>query len=129
MIRSFIFGPVIRAINRLEGKLMAALDDLTNEVSEATTVMTSATTLISGLKQKLDEAIAKLGQGDNGEALNALSQKLDTSANDLAAAVEANTPVEGGGEEPAPAPVPEAGEGGAMTDTLITPAGARVPRR
>jgi hypothetical protein len=125
MIRSFIFGPVIRAINRLEGKLMAALDDLTNEVSEAT----SATTLISGLKQKLDEAIAKLGQGDNGEALNALSQKLDTSANDLAAAVEANTPVEGGGEEPAPAPVPEAGEGGAMTDTLITPAGARVPRR
>lgn len=74
--------------------IMAAIDTLTTEVTEATSVMTSAATLIQGLKTRLDEAIAALEQGDNGEALNALSAQLDTSANDLAAAVSANTPAE-----------------------------------
>ena len=73
---------------------MAALDTLTTEVTEATTVMASAATLIAGLKTSLDDAIAKLNAGDNGAALDALSTSLDTSANALANAVAANTPAE-----------------------------------
>lgn len=130
MIRSFILGPVLRAINRMEGKLMAAIDDLTNEVTEATDVMGSAALLISGLKQQLDEAIAKLEQGDNGEALNALSQQLDQGANALAAAITANTPAEQGGEAPAPAPAPQepGTEGEArITSRRFAPNGNPIP--
>lgn len=92
MISNFLFGPILRAIHNLERHIMSSLDTLTTEVSEATTVMASAATLIAGLKTSLDEAIAKLNAGDNGAALDALSTSLDTSANALAAAVQANTP-------------------------------------
>jgi len=67
---------------------MAALDTLTAEVSEAKTIMESAVTAITGLKAKLDEAIAS---GDPN-ALTALSAALDASGNALAAAISENTP-------------------------------------
>lgn len=92
---------------------MPALDTLTTEVSEATTVMASAAALINGLKTKLDEAIAKLNEGDNGAALEALSTQLDTSANSLAAAITANTPA---GEVEVPPPAPAPAEGGGDVD-------------
>lgn len=70
------------------GEQMAALDDLKAEVEKVKTVEASAVTLIVGLKQKLDEAIAS---GDPA-ALAALSADLDASATALADAVTANTP-------------------------------------
>jgi hypothetical protein len=94
---------------------MAALDTLKTEVTEATTVMQSAATLIQGLKSKLDEAIEKLNQGDNGAALEELSASLDTSSNDLAAAISANTPA----EPPAPAPAPEPAPAPAPTEPPV----------
>jgi hypothetical protein len=122
MFRALLLGPVLRAINQLERKIMPALDTLTTEVSEATTVMQSAATLLTGLKTQLDEAIAKLEQGDNGEALNALSAQLDTESNSLAEAVAANTPGDtGGGEEPTPETPTSRASGSAFT-----PGGSRM---
>jgi hypothetical protein len=68
--------------------IMGELDTLKTEVSETKTVMASAAALLSGLKAKLDEAIAS---GDPA-ALQALSDELNTETNALAAAVAANTP-------------------------------------
>ena len=72
-----------------QGAIMAGeLAKLTQEVSEARTVMASAKVLLIGLKAALDGAIAS---GDPA-ALTALSDSLDTGGNDLAAAILANTP-------------------------------------
>ena len=64
------------------------LDRLTTEVAETRTVVESAIVLISGLRQRLDDAIAS---GDPA-ALTALSEDLDSQQAALAAAVAANTP-------------------------------------
>lgn len=61
------------------------LNRLTDEVSEATDVMASATTLIQGLAQQLRDA------ANDPVAINALADQLDVNANALAAAVSANT--------------------------------------
>ena len=66
----------------------AELDRLTTEVAETRTVVESAIVLISGLRQRLDDAIAS---GDPA-ALTALSEDLDSQQAALAAAVAANTP-------------------------------------
>lgn len=72
------------------------LERLQTEVSENKTVIGSAVTLINGFKSRLqavkDELAAK---GIENETLNALSDDLDTSGNDLANAVANNTPAEG----------------------------------
>lgn len=76
-------------LTRIENKLIIManeLETLTTEVSETKTVMASAVTLLQGLKQKLDEA------GTDATKLAALSAELDSSTNDLAAAITANTP-------------------------------------
>ena len=64
------------------------LDDLTAAVAKDTDVDTSAITLLNGLKQKLDDAIAS----NNPAALKALSDQLGSNAQALADAVTANTP-------------------------------------
>lgn len=101
MFRKFFLWPALRAVHNLQETILAALDVLTTEVSEATTVMASAVTLLTGLKTKLDEAIEKLNQGDNGAALTALSAELDTSSNALAEAITKNTPAQTPAEPPA----------------------------
>lgn len=86
-------------ILQLNGKvdtMSAALDKLTAEVAENTSVMESAAILLSGLKAKIDELIAA---GNNDPELQALADSLDSETNKLAAAVAANTPVE---PEPTP---------------------------
>lgn len=83
----YIIGKLHRLL-AMEGIEMAALDDLKREVEETKTVQASAVTLIVGLKQKLDEAIAS---GDPA-ALAALSADLDASATALSDAIVANTP-------------------------------------
>jgi hypothetical protein len=70
-------------------KMSEQLDKLTQEVAENKTVMASAVTLLQGLKQRLDDA------GTDQAKLAELSADLDTNTNALAAAVTANTPVEG----------------------------------
>ena len=77
---------------------MTILENLAKEVAETKAVNQSAVTLIQGIKAKLDEALA------NGDlaAVQALADELDTSTNELAAAVAANTPA-----EPTPGDTPE----------------------
>jgi uncharacterized alpha-E superfamily protein len=79
---------LIKSIHTKTINIMADLTNLTQEVSEARTVMASAVTLLQGLKQKLDEA------GADPVKLKELSDSLDTGTNDLAAAITANTPAE-----------------------------------
>jgi hypothetical protein len=65
---------------------MADLTALTTQVSQNTTVIGSAMTLIQGFASQLAAA------GTDPAALNALQQQLATSDTALAAAVLANTP-------------------------------------
>lgn len=81
---------LLHRVVQLEGHEMAILDDLTTEVEETKTVQASAIALLQGLKAKLDAAIAS----GNPAALKALSDALNVSSNDLAAAITANTPAE-----------------------------------
>ena len=67
------------------------LDALTAEVTAVETVEESAIALITGLKTKLDAAIAAQPT-DDGAALTALSASLDTEKQKLADAITANTP-------------------------------------
>ncbi len=78
------FGEVKQILTNMSQQL----DELKAKVAANTTVIGSAITLIQGLKQKLDDAIAS---GDPA-ALEALSTELGTTDQALAAAVEANTP-------------------------------------
>lgn len=66
-----------------------ALDDLTAQVTASIGVEASAVTLIQGISAQLAALIAA---GSDPAALTALSDKLKTSADALAAAVAANTP-------------------------------------
>ena len=71
------------------------IDLLVTEVSETKTVQESAIALLTGLKGRLDTAIAELAAlGIDNATLNQLSTDLDTSTNALADAVSANTPAE-----------------------------------
>ena len=81
----------------LEKTMSKELDDLKAEVTENTTVVGSAITLLNNLSQMLKDAIAS---GDPAE-LTALAATLDKNSSDLAAAVAANTVA-----VPAPAPPP-----------------------
>lgn len=77
--------------NNLKLKHMAQeLDDLKAAVAKDTEVDQSAITLLNGLKQKLDAAIASGNPAD----LKALSDQLGSNAQGLADAVTANTPAE-----------------------------------
>lgn len=80
---------LIQAVIHKEDQIMEELDQLKAQVTANTTVIGSAKTLIIGIKQKLDAAIAA-----GPEALKALSAELKTADDDLAAAVAANTPAE-----------------------------------
>jgi hypothetical protein len=79
---------LIETIHTLEDRLVAALDTLESEVAETKTVVQSAIVLIKGIKSALDEAIA----AGSVEALTRLSAELDSSTNELAAAISENTP-------------------------------------
>lgn len=68
------------------------LDDLKAAVAKDLEVDQSAITLLNGLKQKLDDAIAS---GDPAQ-LKALSDSIGSSTQALADAVVANTPAEPG---------------------------------
>lgn len=69
------------------------LDNLTNEVSEIKTVAGSAIALINGfaaIVQQVKDELATTGVSN--DTLNGLSSDLDSTGNELAAAVTANTP-------------------------------------
>jgi hypothetical protein len=68
--------------------IMAELDDLTAQVAKNTDVEESAVVLINGIAAKLAAAIA----AGNPAALTALQASLTKSADDLSAAIVANTP-------------------------------------
>lgn len=73
-----------------------AIDDLVTEVSEEVTIMAKAKTLIDGFADRLKAAVdASLANGATAEQLvplTKLKSDLDSSGNDLAASVAANTP-------------------------------------
>jgi ABC-type transporter Mla subunit MlaD len=71
------------------------LDNLVKEVTETTDVMSSAVTLLNGLGATVKQIKAELAALNIDNAtLNELSTALDTRANELAAAITANTDAE-----------------------------------
>lgn len=68
----------------------AEFDELKAQVEADVVVESSAATLLTGLKTRLDAAIA----ANDPAALKALSDELGASKDALAAAVVANTPAE-----------------------------------
>jgi predicted nucleic acid-binding Zn-ribbon protein len=77
---------------KTQGDAMATdLTRLTTEVTENSSAIDSAVTLIEGLAEQIRQLAT------DPAALNALADQLDASSNRLAAAVQANTPAE---EEP-----------------------------
>lgn len=99
----FFYDPILDAIKRIERKvdlllyqsgkeefamsaLQDALDALTTQVSENTSLEQSAITMIQGLAQQIAQA------ADDPAEVAALSAHLKESADALAAAITANTP-------------------------------------
>ena len=75
--------------------MSAELDRLTAEVAESKTVMASAKVLIEGMAARLVQVQSELAAiGVTNATLDTLAVDLDVSANDLAAAVAANTAAE-----------------------------------
>ncbi len=76
--------------------MAADLSGITNAVTKATTVETSAQALIEGFAARLQSAVdAAVANGATAEQLapvSELSVALDTESDALAAAVQANTP-------------------------------------
>lgn len=85
-----IFASQILIFNKLN-QMSASLDQLTQDVTNQTTVTQSAITLLGNLKTSLDAAIAANANGDDSQ-LTALSQQLEAQQTALTAAITANTP-------------------------------------
>jgi len=80
---------IIRKLDQItdkENEMSEELDLLTVEVAEIGDVVDSAIVLLNGLAQQL------LDIRDDPAAIEALALELDAKANELAAAVVANTP-------------------------------------
>lgn len=88
------FRQLWRKNAEIEARIMAKLDNLTANVTENSSAVASAVTLLGNLKSELDAAIAA---DDDGVALQALSDTLGASTRSLAAAVVANTPAAASG--------------------------------
>lgn len=73
-------------ISRRDKFMSEALNRLTTEVAEARSASQSAKALIAGLAQQIRDAAT------DPAALNALADDLDSSTNELSAAVTENTP-------------------------------------
>lgn len=80
------FSLIIKNLQTMSNQL----DALKAEVAENKSITNSAITLLTGLKAKLDDAIAS---GDP-QQLQQLSDELGASNDALAAAITANTPAE-----------------------------------
>lgn len=79
---------MLKSVQKSEVVMAGELATLQTQVAQNTNVEQSAITLLQGLKQALDDAIAS----NNPQALTDLSTSLGTSAAALAAAITANTP-------------------------------------
>jgi hypothetical protein len=79
---------IIQRINQLETKMAGELDRLEAEVAENSSAIDSAITLLKGLKDALDAAIAS----GNMSRVSAVADALDAKTAALAQAVVANTP-------------------------------------
>jgi hypothetical protein len=71
-------------------------DNLRREISEAKTVQAGAKALIGSLRTRVDAAIAELAaKNQESQELNALSEDLSASTDDLATALVEGTVAEG----------------------------------
>lgn len=83
---------VLSKLNRMEDSMEEALAKLSAQVEATTTIEKSAVTLIKGIPDLIQNAIATSTTAVEMQTkLNVLSDKLRTSADDLSAAIVANT--------------------------------------
>lgn len=85
-----------REIKRMSQAIAEKIAALQADVTAQTAVTQSAVTLLGGLKQQLDDAIAAAGEAgatpEQLAALTELSSSIEANTSSLAAAVQANTP-------------------------------------
>jgi chromosome segregation ATPase len=79
-------GLKIDQLIKKEEIMSQELDDLTQKVSDSTTVQESAITLLNDLGQRIRDL------ADDPAAIRALADQLDSEKNKLADAITANTP-------------------------------------
>src|SRR4030042_7199335 len=79
----------LQIIKRKEDIIMASLDPIRESVAKMTTVIGSVKSLLLQLSQLLKDAIAN---GASPEEIAVIAAELDAKAEELAAAVVANTP-------------------------------------
>ena len=78
----------IEHLERMVSQMGPTLDDVKQKVTEQTTVISSAVTLLTDLRTKLDAAIAT----GNMAKVQEISDALGANTNALADAITANTP-------------------------------------
>lgn len=98
-----IAGAMIQ-LNRRMHHMSEALNRLAASAAALTSVASSAVAVINGISQQIRDAIDEDDAQEDG-ALGQLADSLDASAQDLSAAIEANTP----NAPPTGADVPGAG--------------------
>lgn len=102
----------------MQDQIQQAFDDLNEKVTNIESQEQAATTLLQGLNEQLQAALNS--SNDPTEvvsAIRAVSERLNTDASNLAAAITANTPA---AATPAPVEEPPVGEppvGGAEDPT------------
>lgn len=89
-------GPILERLTTMDQRIQDGLDDLSSKVEANTSVEQSAVALLNGLSAQVAaaiEAAKNAGASDaQVQAFSDLRASLDTSTQDLAAAVAANTP-------------------------------------
>ena len=81
---------ILKEIRIMSAETQAAIDDMKAEVERNTTVSASVVALVQSLSQQIEDA------ADDPEEIRSLAQQLRSSTDELASAVPANTPSEGG---------------------------------
>lgn len=119
---------MFRNLLKQDEKMSAQLDALTQQVSQNTTVIESAITLIDGFSKRLSDGIAAAQAGDLSK-LTDLQTELAAEDAKLAAAVAANTPDTGSPAAPnsTPTDAPAASDPTASTTVTASATGTPTP--
>lgn len=111
-----ILYELLMDVRRRQMSMQDEIGKLRSKIEESKTVMTGATAMITALAKQIRDA------ADDPDELRALADSLEAGKTELAAAVEANTVAETGGE---PTPTPSE----PPTPTEPTPAAPSEARR
>jgi len=83
---------IVTALQTTEGKIMATVQDVVNEIASEKTVEDSVVALLDAISAQLTDVKAQLAAGADASALDAVIASLKQNEDALTAAVTRNTP-------------------------------------